>query len=42
MGGVPCVAARIPAAIVVGPVANGLSTEEIIAEYPQLTAGGWR
>src|SRR3984885_1111884 len=38
MGGVPCVAGtRIPVATVVGLVANGLTTEEIIAEYPQLT-----
>ena len=38
MGGVPCVAGtRIPVATVVGLVANGLSTEEIIAEYLQLT-----
>ena len=38
MGGVPCVTGtRIPVATVVGLVANGLSTEEITAEYPQLT-----
>jgi uncharacterized protein (DUF433 family) len=38
MGGVPCVAGtRIPVATVVGLVANGLTTEEIIAEYLQLT-----
>jgi uncharacterized protein (DUF433 family) len=38
MGGVPCVAGtRIPVATVVGLVANGLSAEEITAEYPQLT-----
>jgi uncharacterized protein (DUF433 family) len=37
-GGVPCVAGtRIPVATVVGLVANGLTTEEIIAEYPQLS-----
>lgn len=37
MGGVPCVAGtRIPVATVVGLVANGLSAEEIIVEYPQL------
>jgi len=40
MSGVPCVTGtRIPVATVVGLVANGLSTDEIIAEYPQLTAG---
>ena len=39
MGGVPCVTGtRIPVATVVGLVANGLTTEEIIAEYPQLTS----
>ncbi len=38
MGGVPCVAGtRIPVATVVGLVANGLTTDEILAEYPQLT-----
>jgi uncharacterized protein (DUF433 family) len=37
MGGVPCVATRIPVATVVGLVANGLTTEEIITEYLQLT-----
>jgi uncharacterized protein (DUF433 family) len=37
MGGVPCVrGTRIPVATVVGLVANGLSTEDIVAEYPQL------
>ena len=39
MGGVLCVAGtRIPVATVVGLVANGLTIEEIVAEYPQLTA----
>ena len=38
MGGVPCVAGtRIPVATVVGSVANGLTTDEVLAEYPQLT-----
>lgn len=38
MGGRPCVAGtRIAVATVVGLVANGLSVEEIRAEYPQLT-----
>jgi uncharacterized protein (DUF433 family) len=38
MGGVPCVAGtRIPVATVVGLIANGLTTQEIIAECPQLT-----
>jgi uncharacterized protein (DUF433 family) len=39
MGGVPCVAGtRIPVATPVGMIANGLSTDEILAEYPQLAA----
>jgi uncharacterized protein (DUF433 family) len=39
MGGVPCVAGtRIPVATIVGLVADGLTTDEIVAEYPQLTA----
>jgi uncharacterized protein (DUF433 family) len=38
MGGVPCVAGtRIPVATVVDSIANGLTTDEILAEYPQLT-----
>lgn len=38
MGGVPSVAGtRIPVATVVGSVASGLTTDEILAEYPQLT-----
>src|SRR5260370_41714769 len=37
MGGVPCVAGtRTPVATVVGAVANGLTTDEVLAEYPQL------
>jgi uncharacterized protein (DUF433 family) len=37
-GGVPCVAGtRIPVATVVGSVASGLTTDEILAEHPQLT-----
>jgi catechol 2,3-dioxygenase-like lactoylglutathione lyase family enzyme len=39
-GGVPCVAGtRIPVATIVGLVANGLTTDEIVAEYPQLCRG---
>jgi len=38
MGGVPCVAGtRIPVATVVGLVANGLTGDQILAEYPQLS-----
>lgn len=37
MGGVPCIAGtRIPVATIVGLVAAGLVTDEIVAEYPQL------
>lgn len=37
MGGIPCVAGtRIPVATVMGLVADGLTTDEILAEYPQL------
>ena len=38
MGGVPCVrGTRIPVATVVGMVAEGMSTDEILADFPQLT-----
>ena len=37
MGGVPCIRGlRIPVATVVGLVADGLSFEEILADYPDL------
>lgn len=37
MSGVPCIrGTRIPVATVVGMVAEGISTDEIMAEYPQL------
>ena len=37
MGGVPCIRGlRIPVATVVGLVAQGMSAEEILAEYPDL------
>lgn len=40
MGGVPCVRGlRIPVATVVGMVAEGMSVEEILADYPDLEAG---
>ena len=39
MGGVPCVAGtRIPVATVIGMIASGLATGQILAEYPQLAA----
>ena len=37
MGGVPCIRGlRIPAATVVGMVAEGMSHEEILRSYPDL------
>jgi uncharacterized protein (DUF433 family) len=37
MGGIPCIRRlRIPVATVVGMVAEGLSTDEILAAYPDL------
>ena len=39
MGGVPCIrGTRIPVATLVGLVAQGLSFDEILADYPQLSA----
>jgi uncharacterized protein (DUF433 family) len=39
MGGVPCVRGlRIPVATVVGMVADGMTTENILAMYPDLQA----
>lgn len=38
MGGVPCIqGTRIPVSTIVGMVAQGLTPDEIIAEYPQLS-----
>src|ERR1700757_4986665 len=38
MGGVPCVAGtRIPVATVVGCMTSGLTADEVLAGYPQLT-----
>jgi uncharacterized protein (DUF433 family) len=40
MGGVPCIRGlRIPVATVIDLVANGMTTREILAEYPDLEAG---
>ncbi len=37
MGGVPCIRRlRIPVATVVGLVGEGMSTEQILADYPDL------
>ena len=37
MGGVPCIRGlRIPVATVVGMVADGMTTEEILKTYPNL------
>ncbi len=39
MGGVPCIRGiRIPVATVVDMVGDGMSTEEILTAYPDLTA----
>ncbi len=39
MAGVPCIrGTRIPVATIVGMVAEGISTEEILADFPQLTS----
>lgn len=38
MGGVPCIrGTRIPVTTVVGMVAEGMSTDEILSEFPQLS-----
>jgi uncharacterized protein (DUF433 family) len=38
MGGLPCIRGlRIPVATVVAMVADGMTTGEILAEYPDLT-----
>lgn len=40
MGGVPCIRGlRIPVATVVGMVAEGMTANEILADYPDLEAG---
>lgn len=37
MGGVPCIrGTRIPVATVVGSLADGMPTNELLGEYPQL------
>jgi len=39
MGGIPCLRGlRIPVATVVGMLASGMSTEDILREYPDLDA----
>lgn len=39
MGGVPCIrGTRIPVATVVGSLAQGQTTEDILRDYPQLAA----
>ncbi len=41
MGGVPCIRGmRIPVATVVGMVADGMTTGEILAAYPDLEPEG--
>jgi len=40
MGGVPCIRGlRIPVATVIEMVADGMSANEILAQYPDLEAG---
>ena len=40
MGGTPCIRGlRIPVATVVSVVAGGMTTKEILAEFPDLEAG---
>ncbi len=40
MGGVPCIRGlRVPVATVVGMVAEGMTADEILADYPDLEAG---
>ena len=40
MGGVPCIRGlRIPVATVVGMVADGVTTQDILAAYPDLERG---
>lgn len=37
MGGVPCITGtRIPVATIVGMVAEDMSTDEVVTEFPQL------
>jgi len=37
-GGEPCIrGTRIPVSVIVGSMAQGMSREEILGEYPQLT-----
>lgn len=39
MGGVPCIRSlRIPVATVIGLIAEGKSTDQILADYPDLEA----
>lgn len=39
MGGVPCIrGTRVPVSMIVGRLAEGSSRNEILADYPQLSA----
>ena len=43
MAGVPCIrGTRIPVATLIGMVAEGMTTGEILVDFPQLTADGVR
>lgn len=39
MGGVPCIrGTRIPVTTIVGSLADGMTPDELLGEFPQLTA----
>jgi uncharacterized protein (DUF433 family) len=43
MGGLPCIrGTRIPVATILGLLAEGVTPDEIVAEYPQLVIGDIR
>ena len=43
MGGLPCIrGSRIPVSIVIGMVADGMTTDEILKAYPDLEPGDVR
>jgi len=41
--GEPCIkGTRVPVAVIVGSIADGLTTDEVLKEYPQLTSDAVR
>ncbi len=43
MGGVPCiVGTRIPVATLMSMIAEGMTTDEIVTDYPQISRGDVR